>query len=601
MYVEVTKNNGTDYLRLVQSRRITNSKGVKTATKQVVLNIGPLKKFDDGKPDYVERLKKSFKDGNPLIPELSEYVEERRESVEYKVTFKEGDPSCFGDPKRFASCILDPLFSAIGLDELLASIKFSSDIQYDLQGLVRLLTYGRILEPASKIATVKQNEEYYKPLFKSSNGDNVYDALDVIYENRRKIIQRMNTNIARGTGRKSDTVFYDVTNFFFETDDPDICEEGEDKNLRQMGVSKENRKQPIVQLGLFLDRNGIPISLEVFPGNTLDHLTLRTAMKNTINTLDLDRFILVADRGMYSGTNTCHVTEQGNGYIVSKSLRKTSKKELEWALSEDDMEHIGKDFKYKSRVITRTVTDENGNKKKIQEKVVVYWSRAFYEKERHENKVFLDFIEKLKANPSGFRVSAAQSKSLRKFMKKDVLNKDTGEVLDSRRLLSLIDEDKLNEFNELMGYYQIVSSELDMDAKEIIGRYHELTRIEDQFREMKSTLETRPVYVRTNEHIYAHLMVCFIALTLMRLIQYKITNKAGYKLDKEWSYGIPGARISKALLNWKVDKLPGDLYRMENVQNEDIQTILKAFGIDVQPQLFTSGELRKLKSQVKVF
>ena len=186
-------------------------------------------------------------------------------------------------------------------------------------------------------------------------------------------------------------------------------------------------------------------------------------------------------------------------------------------------------------------------------------------------------------------------------MKKDVLNKDTGEVLDSRRLLSLIDEDKLNEFNELMGYYQIVSSELDMDAEEIIGRYHELTRIEDQFREMKSTLETRPVYVRTNEHIYAHLMVCFIALTLMRLIQYKITNKAGYKLDKEWSYGIPGARISKALLNWKVDKLPGDLYRMENVQNEDIQTILKAFGIDVQPQLFTSGELRKLKSQVKVF
>ena len=159
MYVEVTKNNGTDYLRLVQSRRITNSKGVKTATKQVVLNIGPLKKFDDGKPDYVERLKKSFKDGNPLIPELSEYVEERRESVEYKVTFKEGDPSCFGDPKRFASCILDPLFSAIGLDELLASIKFSSDIQYDLQGLVRLLTYGRLLEPASKIATVKQNEE----------------------------------------------------------------------------------------------------------------------------------------------------------------------------------------------------------------------------------------------------------------------------------------------------------------------------------------------------------------------------------------------------------------------------------------------------------
>ena len=118
---------------------------------------------------------------------------------------------------------------------------------------------------------------------------------------------------------------------------------------------------------------------------------------------------------------------------------------------------------------------------------------------------------------------------------------------------------------------------------------------------MKGTLETRPIYVRTSEHIYAHLMVCFIALTLMRLIQYKLTKDEECSKKKNWSYRITGERLAKALLDWKVDKLPGDLYRMENVQGEDIKKILKAFNIDIQPQLFTSGELRKLKSQVKVF
>ncbi len=141
--------------------------------------------------------------------------------------------------------------------------------------------------------------------------------------------------------------------------------------------------------------------------------------------------------------------------------------------------------------------------------VVIYWSRAFYAREKHENQSFLDFIEKLKANPAGFRVSAAQSRSLRKYMKKETIHKETGEIVDSKKLLSMIDDDKLTEFNELMGYYQIVSSELDMDDLEIIDKYHELTRIEDQFREMKGTLETRPIWVNTSEHIQAHLMICF--------------------------------------------------------------------------------------------
>lgn len=607
MHIERYKSNGCYYLRLVRSKRITNANGESIGRKELVLSLGNYAQYDDGKPNYLDRLRQSFREGTPLIPALLPYVEQAPKQ-KYTITFSAGDKECFGNPKRLAPCILDPAFAALGLDELFASIKHSSKIQYDLQGIVRLLTYGRLLEPASKMATMRQNATYYRPLVKSSNDDNVYDALDLIYENKKQIIQRMNTCITRGIGRSTSTVFYDVTNFFFEVEHPDedeLDEEGNviERGLRKMGVSKENRKQPIVQMGLFLDDNGIPISIEIFPGNTLDHLTFRTAMKNTVDNLDLDRFILIADRGMYNGTNMCHVLDQGDGYIVSKSLKKSTKKEREWVLDQDGYTIVSPDFRYKSRIVTRTVTAEDGTKRKLQEKVVIYWSRAFYAREKHENQSFLDFVEKLKANPDGFRVSAAQSRSLRKYMKKEMIHKETGEIVDSKKLLSMIDDDKLTEFNELMGYYQIVSSELDMDDLEIIDKYHGLTRIEDQFREMKGTLETRPIWVNTPEHIQAHLVICFMALTMMRVIQHKIKKSLPDDTAKDlnWSYGIPGDRFQKALLDWQIDKLPGDYFRMLNAQNEDLLMILRTMGIKLQPMLYTRGDIRSLKSSASIF
>ena len=497
---------------------------------------------------------------------------------------------------------------ALGLDQFFAVVKHHSKLQYDLQGIVRLLTYGRILDPASKIATMRQNDSFYQPLVNTSNDDNVYDVLDLIYENKQKIIQRMNSSISKGIGRNTSMAFYDVTNFFFEIEDPDEDVLDDDGNvlesgLRKMGVSKENRKQPIVQMGLFLDDNGIPISIESFPGNTLDHLTLRTAMKNTIDTLNLDRFILVADRGMYSGTNMCHVLNQGDGYIVSKTIKKSTKNDRKWILDPEGYTVKSPDFKYKSRIVERKVTDEDGSEREIKEKQVVYWSKAFYLREKHENESFLSFIEKLKENPHGFRVTVAQSRSLKKFLKKDVVNKATGEVLDSKKLLAMIDDEKLTEFNELMGYYQIVSSELDMPDLEIIEKYHGLTRIEDQFREMKGTLATRPIFVNTPEHIQAHLLICFIALTIMRILQYKIKSVItdDHAKDLNWSYGLPGHRLAEALRSWSVDELPGDLFRMQNADAKDLQLILKALHVDLPLKLYSRGDLRSLKSSVQIF
>ena len=603
------------YLRLVESKRRLSRNGKPISGKRLVLGLGPLSRHDDGKPDFLNRLRQSFREGRPLIPELLPYVGGAPKE-EWVVRFRAGDPKCKGETKRLAACVLDPLFSALGLGQLLASVKHDSKIRYDLQGIVRLLVYGRILEPASKCATMDQNGKYYEPLVGSSNPDNVYDALTVLDENAERIFRRMNTCIKRGVGRNPSTVFYDVTNFFFEIPDADEDVEvevtGKDGRkstetvvgLRKFGVSKESRKQPIVQIGLFMDDNGIPISFGMFPGNTLDHHTLRPAMKKTVDTFGLDRFILVADRGMYSGTNMCHVTDAGNGYIVSKSLRKSTAAERRWAVSPEEYTVVSDRFRHKSRTRERTVYDENGKRRRIKEKVVVYWSKAFYDRDVFEHRKFLDFVERLKANPAGFRITAAQSRSLRRFLKKDVVNSRNGEVLDGTKLVAMIDDDKLNEFNELMGYYQIATSELEMDDRAVIDKYHGLTQIEDQFREMKGTLEARPVFVNTPEHIHAHLLVCFIALTMMRLIQRKVAaaeTKKDDGGDLKWSYGMSGARLSAALREWQVCELPQEYYMVQNASGGDICRILSAFGIDNADRIYTKGGLAALKSNVEVF
>ena len=607
MHIEAANNNGTKYLKLARCHRGTNSKGRRTIIKQTVLNIGPLSKYDDGKPGYLDRLRRSFRDGAPLIPALAPYVGGAAAKT-HVIRYRDGDPACEGETKRLAACILDPVFSALGLDQLLASVKHASKIRYDLQGIVRLLVYGRILEPASKCATMDQNGKYFEPLVGSSNPDNVYDALTVIDENAEKIFRRMNTCVKRGIGRNPSTVFYDVTNFFFEIGEADEDEVDGDGNvvrpgLRKFGVSKENRRQPLVQIGLFMDDNGIPISFGMFPGNTLDHHTLRPAMRGSVDTFGLGRFILVADRGMYSGTNMCHVTDAGNGYIVSKSLRKSSAAERRWAVSPEGYTIVSDRFRFKSRTVVRTVTDEKGRRRRVTEKVVVYWSRAFYDRDVSEHRKFLDFIERLRANPAGFRASAAQSRSLKRFLKKDVVNSRNGEVLDGTKLVAMIDDDKLNEFNELMGYYQIATSELEMDDRAVIDKYHGLTQIEDQFREMKGTLEARPVFVNTPGHIHAHLMVCFIALTMMRLIQRKIAAAETKKDDGDlkWSYGMPGARLSSALREWQVLRHPDGLCQMVNSSGEDIRRVLAALGMNLKPAIYTEGGLAALKSGIKAF
>ena len=607
MFIDLNKNNGKDYLRLVESVRITNKNGYKVSQKRTILNIGPLDRFDDGEPDFVGRLRKSFKAGRPLIPALQPYCEESKTAETYRFSIREGSPDCFGHPKLFSHLLLERIIEELGLNTFFSAYKGFTKLEYDVYGFAKLLIFGRLLNPASKCATVRQNDDYYEPILKDFNPDNVYDTLSFIAGNKDKIIRRINTNLVKKAGRSPQVIYYDVTNFYFEIEDADddiLDEDGNvlEKGLRRFGVCKEERHQPIVQMGLFMDDEGIPISIASFPGNTLDHLTLRPAMEKTIDGLDLSRFILVADRGICHYRNLLHLLDAGNGYLVSKSLLKSTKAEQKWAYDEEGYVQASPDFKYKSRIVKRNVKDENGNSREVEEQVVVYWSRKFEERCRRENREFLDFLQKLEDSPANFRISALQSKALRKFMKKEYVNTKTGEAINSSDVKGFIDLDKVAEYRKSMGYYQIVTSELAMDPQTVIDKYHGLTQIEDQFRVMKGDLETRPLYVRTPEHVDAHLLTCMIALVMLRIIQKKVRDLGETDRDDVyWNVGMSAERIQKALNKWKVDALPDDLYRFMDIDDPDLSLILKAFDIRIPAKLYRRSELKSLKTGAKIF
>jgi len=619
MYIDTSKNNGKDYIRLVKSKREKNALGQKVARKTVIMNIGPLEKYEDGEPEYLERLRKSFRAGEPLIERLKPYCEGRGRE-KYKITFEEGSPECAGEAKVYSHMLLERIVEELGLRNLVSSYKGFTKIGYDVYGFVKMLIYGRVLQPASKMATMRQNEGYYEAIIKEYNADNVYDTLGFIAAHKEQIIRRMNTALVKKGKRRTEIIYYDVTNFYFEigeADEDETDEEGNvtEKGLRKYGVSKEERKQPIVQMGLFMDEGGVPIALESFTGNTLDHLTMLPALKANIDDIEYSRFIMIGDRGICTYPNLVHLLDSGNGYIVAKSLLKSKKAERVWTYKEEGYQYKtkvnGEDdekdetFKYKSRIISREVTDENGKARKINEKVVVYWSEKFEKRSIAENKSFLEFIGKLMESPTNFRVTASQVRSVGKFLRKEVVNEKTGEVLNSFDLRALVDMGKIEEYRKSMGYYQIVTSELELDALEVIDKYHGLSRIEEQFRIMKGDLSARPIFLSNPDHINAHLLICLIALIIIRIIQNRIVASGLVPSPKvknvSWSAGLSADRIQNALNKWLVEKLPGDYYRFLNTDDPDLKLILDAFNINIPYKLFQRAELKSIKSNIQIF
>ena len=617
MYLDCFKNCGKDYLRVVNNKYSNNNGKVKIS-RITVKNLGYLSNYDDGKPDLLKRLRKKFKEGT--LVDLDEL------NISYKEKSKEMIPlneiNLKLNPKNIGYLFLNSIYNDLGIDMLLNRIKSDSKIEYDLNGLTKLLVFGRILDPQSKKKTFENKDKYLFPVTTCNDLNDVYKVLDVLDKNSKKIQNRMNTKIKNSSiGRVTNLTYYDVTNYYFETmyGDDDIYELDEDndivkdetgrpiiikKGFRKNGVSKENSKGPIVQMGLFIDNNGIPVSHKLFPGNTQDKTTFKNVLENDVDEMDLGRIVVVADNGMNTQENKYLITEKGNGYIVSKSVKKSWTKIGPWALNNDDYTEIKNStgevvFKYKSRIneIELTYKNEDGTKPKktIKEKEIVYWSKKHYEKELHQNKKFIEYLEACKDNPD--KLKDKQRKS-QEFIEVLDIDKKTGEVIKTKKVVVFLEE-KLKKYKETLGFYSIVTSEIDEEDKEIINRYHGLSRIEDSFRIIKSDLEGRPIYVWLEEHIKAHFLICFIALTIIRIIQYKILkyeNKSTLNVDG-WEQGITAEKLKEELNKFNADYFYNEYYKISEI-TEGINKILKSNNETFEFKEYTLNEIKDLRTLI---
>ncbi|MGN0993003.1 MAG: IS1634 family transposase [Bacilli bacterium] len=619
MFLDCFKNTGKPYIRIVEGKYVKKEDGSITIKKNTIKNLGPLSNYDDGKPELLKRLREKFRNGELVnLDELNGIVKQKRETIPLdEIDF-------VLDPKNIGYLIINSIYNKLGIDTILNRIKSDSKIEYDLNGLTKLYVINRILNPSSKIKAFENRNKYLFPITSCKSNKEIYKPLDILAEYSNQIQMRMNTKIKNSSiGRVTDLTYYDVTNYYFETmyGDEDIYETddngqyivneetGELKlkkiGLRKKGVSKENRKEPIVQMGLFIDNNGIPVSHNLYPGNMQDKNTFTDIIKNSINKADLGRIVVVADNGMNTQENLYLLTDNGNGYIVSKSVKRCWKSYSNWIQNDNDYTNLTNinnetTFKYKSRVIERTLsyTDkETGEKhiKKIKEKEIVYWSKKHYERELHQNEKFIEYLESCKENPDKLKDKQRKSQEFIKVVQTD---KKTGEIIKTKPLIVLL-EDKIQKYKDTMGYYMIITSEIDTDDRDIINRYHGLSRIEDSFRIIKNDLEGRPVFVWTEEHIRAHFLICFIALTIIRIIQYKILkfqNKSTLNVDG-WEQGITADKLKHTLKAFQSDKINDEYFKISNI-NEEMKIILNSFKIDFNFKNYTFKEIKELRKLI---
>ena len=607
MYLDRFNCKGKPYLRIVENYTIIEN-GKKKSKRKTIKNLGYEEKLDDGKPDFYKRMKKAINDGIFKIDGI-DANEFRVRAKLYNANKYIDETYAYLEPKNMGYFFLENIYNELGIADLMRRIKSDSKIKYDLNGLTKLLVFGRILNPQSKKKTFEQRNQYLFPVTTCEDEKDIYKVLDVLEENSKKIQNRMNTKIKNSSiGRKTDLTYYDVTNYYFETmyGDDDIYELDENneivkdkkgnpiiiqKGFRKKGVSKENSKGPIVQMGLFIDNNGIPVSHKLFPGNTQDKTTFKDVLEQDVDEMDLGHIVVVADNGMNTQENKYLIVEKGNGYIVSKSVKKSWKSQREWALDESDYTYIKNKsgeivFKYKSRINEVILTYKikeviNGKEtvieklsKKIKEKEIIYWSKKHYEKELNQNKKFIEYLESCKEHPDKLKDKERKSQQ---FIKTVDIDKETGEIIHPEKVIIFLDK-KLEKYKETLGYYSIVTSEIEEDDKEIINRYHGLSRIEDSFRIIKSDLEGRPIFVWTEEHIKAHFLICFIALTIIRIIQYKILkyeNKSTLNVDG-WEQGITAEKIKEELNNFQADQFDYNSYKLRK-PTENINKILSIY------------------------
>jgi transposase len=531
--VKKKNREGLNYVYLVEAFR----EG-KIVRHRHIQSFGQLEKLEAAEPGWFERMKIEVKkDG---------YVQEKKKELIFRFNTELPLDTL---SQNYGWKILDALFDTLKLSDVTQQKRRD---KINLTQVLKLLVYQRILFPASKLATLAHQSELYGNWKVSEN--EAYRSLSLLETLSNEIQLQAHRAISDTIGRTATLVFYDVTNYYFETD-------GDDE-FRKRGPSKEHRPQPIVQMGLFMDSKGIPISYRLFRGNQTDPITYLPAIEQVKKQFGLERVIVVADKAMNSKNNVLNTYHNGDGWLFSqkhRGIRGASKEIQNFILSPENWEVNAKgNFAHKSMIRERLLSKGVS----VKEKVLVTWNKAYAEREKARRDSALDYAKKL-TNAELFRQSAKRGG--KKYLELKLLDKTTGEVKDFNPLIQL-NEDLIQFDAQFDGINVLVTSEVGMTDEEMIRHYGELYKIEDCFRVTKSEFEARPVYVWTEAHIKAHFLTCFLALVLLRLLQ----NLSGWQMSS--------SRLVEALRSARTIAFPQSYELVEG--NEDFRLLNEWLQLD---------------------
>ena len=513
MYLNISKRHDRTYLYIEKGYRDENGK----VKKKHVKTIGYLDELEELYPDPISHFKQ-------IALRMTE-EDKANKKLTLNINMNDRLPEDAVGMRNFGYVLPLKIYHELGIDKFLRNQAQKEPFKFNTNSIMILLAMCRILFPCSKRRALEEKGRFFERF--DFTLDDIYRALNHFDKVSKDLQRYIHESVRMKYGSDTNVIYYDVTNYYFEIKKPD--------DFRKYGLSKEKRKRPIVQMGLAMDKSGIPLHYELFPGNKLDKETFRSVIGNVRKNYNTGRVIAVADMGIITGDNIYYLVgnkpeKPKNGYIFSFSVRGGTEKFQKYVLEEldyttKDGKELSDDpnFKIKARVIARdiNVTMTNGKtaKKTVYEKQIVFWSKKHCIKQRSQRNEILVKAEALIADPKKF--TKATSYGAAAYINNIEFDKETGEVLDKGKLLSL-DQSKIEAEEKFDGYYSIVTSELEMDTDKVVETYRGLWEIEESFKITKSDLESRPVHLQSKEHINAHFLVCFIALTILRLIQKKI-------------------------------------------------------------------------------
>jgi transposase len=563
----VNKKTGRTYLAIMQGYRDKNSKSSKAIT---IKSLG-----------YLDELEKEYEDPIAYFTEEARKMEQQRLTDNASLTFtiakNELIPSGVTNRKNYGYAALSKIYHELGIHTFFINRQRHTKEEYDANTIMKMLVYSRMLNPASKMKSYEERERFFENTDYSL--DDVYRCLTFINSHRDDLQLWINERIKSLYGRDTNLVYYDVTNYYFETDKID--------DFKRKGVSKEHRPNPIVQMGLFMDNNGIPITYQLFSGNTNDCLTYRPNLSRIKHDYGLGRVVIVADKGMTTGDNVWYTLSAKDGYVFSMSVRGADKELKNYVLDEQGYEWLGKEYKRKSRLYPRTiqVTAESGKKikKTVHEKQVVFYSQKYDKRAKAERAAVIAKAQDIITTPGKY--TQATSYGAAGYIKNISFDKKTGEILNPNKSLEL-DIKKLEEDEKYDGYYVIVTSEYKETADRIIEMYRGLWKIEESFRVTKSDLEARPVYVSRNDHIEAHFLTCFVALIIARVLEMKTEQK----------YSI--TRMLESLGKAECSHIQQNYYLFD-FYDEVLKDIGEKIGIDFSKKVLSLGDIKNFLGATK--